>query len=182
VHRLRGEIEDIVNYISMPRVVVSETDQGFNFTAFEAAVCAICANLGLEPATITGLSSLTGDSRLTISQNTLEIILRELLENSKKFHPDNNPEINLLVQPNPPQSIRIRAADNGVHLSPEQLALAWTPYYQGEKYFTGEAKGMGLGLPMVASLVWSVGGKCRLYNRDDGPGVVVELDLPVLSN
>jgi K+-sensing histidine kinase KdpD len=40
---------------------------------------------------------------------------------------------------------------------------------------------MGLGLPLVASLVWEIGGQCRLANREDGPGVVVELQLP-LSN
>jgi K+-sensing histidine kinase KdpD len=58
----------------------------------------------------------------------------------------------------------------------------WTPYYQGEKYFTGEAAGMGLGLSTVASLVWTVGGTCRLYNRNGGPGVVVELSIPVATD
>ena len=38
--------------------------------------------------------------------------------------------------------------------------------------------GMGLGLSMVATQVWSLGGTCRSYNRDDGPGIVVELVLP----
>ena len=39
--------------------------------------------------------------------------------------------------------------------------------------------GMGLGLPMVASIVWSLGGTCRLINRNDRPGVAVELTVPV---
>ena len=34
---------------------------------------------------------------------------------------------------------------------------------------------MGLGLPLVAYLVWSAGGRCRLYNRREGPGITVEL-------
>lgn len=54
------------------------------------------------------------------------------------------------------------------------------PYYQGEKYFTGQATGIGLGLSMVASLVWGLGGSCRLYNREPGPGVVVALTLPIV--
>jgi nitrogen fixation/metabolism regulation signal transduction histidine kinase len=73
----------------------------------------------------------------------------------------------------------LKAADDGLTLSPEQLTRVWTPYYQGEKYFTGEAAGMGLGLPTVASLIWEVGGTCRLYNRNDSPGVVVELAIPI---
>jgi two-component system cell cycle response regulator len=74
--------------------------------------------------------------------------------------------------------VNLQICDDGVTLSPAQLVQAWTPYYQGEKYFTGEFHGMGLGLSMVASLVWGVGGTCRLFNREDGPGVVVELVLP----
>ena len=58
------------------------------------------------------------------------------------------------------------------------MQWAWTPYVQAEKYFTGEAQGMGLGLPLVATLVWRVGGQAQIYNREDGPGVVVEIDLP----
>jgi nitrogen fixation/metabolism regulation signal transduction histidine kinase len=55
----------------------------------------------------------------------------------------------------------------------------WTPYSQGEKSFTGEAKGMGLGLAAVAAMVWEVGGTCRARNRADGPGVTIELVLPL---
>jgi len=75
----------------------------------------------------------------------------------------------------------MQICDDGLHLSPEQLSRVWLPFYQGEKYFTGEIPGMGLGLAMVASLVWSAGGKCRLYNREDRSGLVVELCLPVHS-
>ena len=57
----------------------------------------------------------------------------------------------------------------------------WTPYIQGEKYFTGEAPGMGLGLPLVATLVWQVGGEVRLANRTDGSGVEVTLLMPLLD-
>ena len=38
---------------------------------------------------------------------------------------------------------------------------------------------MGLGLARVTSIVWAVGGTCRITNRDDRPGVVVELTVPV---
>jgi hypothetical protein len=41
---------------------------------------------------------------------------------------------------------------------------------------------MGLGLAMVATLVWGVGGTCRAYNRQDGQGIVVELVLPLAKD
>ena len=69
-------------------------------------------------------------------------------------------------------------ADDGQTLSTEQLAWAWLPYVQGEKDFTGELPGMGLGFPMVASLIWKAGGDLHLRNRHNGPGVIVELKVP----
>jgi K+-sensing histidine kinase KdpD len=55
----------------------------------------------------------------------------------------------------------------------------WTPYYQVEKFFTGEVAGTGLGLATTASVIWSVGGTCRAYNQKDRAGLVVELSLPL---
>jgi nitrogen fixation/metabolism regulation signal transduction histidine kinase len=55
------------------------------------------------------------------------------------------------------------------------------PYFQGEKDFTGELSGLGLGFPMVATLLWKVGGDLSLRNRPDSPGVVVELKIPLES-
>jgi nitrogen fixation/metabolism regulation signal transduction histidine kinase len=38
---------------------------------------------------------------------------------------------------------------------------------------------MGLGLALVASLVWEAGGDCRIYNREGRPGVMVDISLPL---
>ena len=40
---------------------------------------------------------------------------------------------------------------------------------------------MGLGLSLVATLVWSVGGSCVIENSVDVPGVVVEVTVPLLG-
>ena len=52
---------------------------------------------------------------------------------------------------------------------------------QGEKDFTGELPGMGLGFPMVATLTWKAGGDLWLRNRNDGPGVIVQVEIPFES-
>jgi len=118
------------------------------------------------------------DQRLALSRWNLEVILWEILENAKKFHPRNMPTITVDVAPTGVQQTRIQVWDNGLTLSPEQLIRMWMPYYQIDKYTTGQISGMGLGLSTVATQVWSVGGTCRSFNREDGPGIVVELVLP----
>ena len=114
---------------------------------------------------------------LRLSRNGMEMILIELIGNAVKFHPRKHPKVTIRAQ-RLADTIQIEVIDDGVCLSPDQLAHVWTPYYQAEKYFTGEVPGMGLGLPMVASLVWGAGGSCRMSNRHDRPGVLVTLEIP----
>lgn len=109
----------------------------------------------------------------------MEIVLGELLENSKKFHPQNDPKIVVYVTPISDSWVSIKVCDDGLHLSPDQLKNALTPYYQGEKYFTGEVGGMGLGLASVATLVRAVEGTVNIKNRKNSPGVEIELTLPI---
>jgi signal transduction histidine kinase len=115
---------------------------------------------------------------VALSPRALDLVLLELLENARKFHPTCTPRVQVRAALGTAGTVRLTVEDDGLSLSPEQIAQAFLPYVQGEKYFTGEAAGLGLGLAQVATLVWGVGGKARLYNRVEGSGVIVELTLP----
>ncbi len=177
--RLRGEIDDILQYLRAP--TLARAGRGFHLPELQSLVAKIASGLELPAATV-ALQEGLEDTRLALSRQAVELILWEILENSRKFHPAHAPAVEIELARSKPGVIQLRVRDNGVTLSPEQLGRMWRPYYQGEKHFTGEMAGMGLGLPGVASLVWEVDGACRIYNRDDGPGVVVELDLPVAAS
>ena len=120
-----------------------------------------------------------------LSREAMELVLWELLENAKKFHPQQSPTVDIKLSGvsngvcRAATGVRIRVCDDGLTLSPDQLVKMWIPYYQAERYFTGQVPGMGLGLSMVATLIWGVGGTCRSYNRGADFGIVVELVLPV---
>ncbi len=116
---------------------------------------------------------------MPLTPQALDTSLWELLENALKFHPTRQPHVEVDVQCEQGDIVRLCIRDDGVTLSAEQLRIAWTPYIQGEKYFTGEAPGMGLGLSLVATLVWQAGGEVDLNNREDGRGVAVVLRLPL---
>jgi len=110
------------------------------------------------------------------------LILWEVLDNARKFHPQKWPTVKIKVLRVNRYEICLRITDDGVHLSPEQLTRVWQPYYQGEKLFTGEIVGMGLGLSTAAAAVWGAGGTCHIYNRNDKPGLVIEFILPLKTH
>ena len=63
--------------------------------------------------------------------------------------------------------------DNGSGLPPEVADRLFDPY------FSTKSKGTGLGLAISRNLADRMGGDITLANRDDGPGAVAELTLPV---
>jgi CheY-like chemotaxis protein len=173
--RLYEDIEGIIRYLEAP--TLAKPGFGFNLTQLPLIVTNICVSMDIQEVTISGLESLIG-LRISLSKIALEMIFWEIIGNAKKFHPQQQPTIDVAVAYENAGEVTIQVSDNGLTLSPEQLAQIWMPYYQGEKYFTGQVEGMGLGLSLVASIVWSTGGRFRIYNRSGGPGIIVDLSLP----
>ncbi len=115
---------------------------------------------------------------LVLSEQAIALIFRQILENAKKFHPTQSPTIHIVLSVHNEEEACIHIRDDGATLTPEQMERVWTPYYQIEKNFSGQVPGMGLGLAIVASLLWSVGGRYSIANCDPSPGVKVEIIIP----
>ncbi len=176
--RLQTEIEEILKYLN----VYSEAKA-------EQAPCHI-ADIRLIITAVKQLLEIASvnvcqkdiedieDTCVSISRQAMELILTELFSNAKKFHPKKSPTLEITISV-VSKEVCLQICDDGLTLSPEQLANIWTPYYQGEKNFSGEIQGMGLGLSMVGSLIWEVGGRCHAYNRQDIQGLMIELTLPL---
>ncbi len=178
VERLYHSMGDVLEYLNAPFATRSRVK--FNLAKLEETVGEIATDLELESTTVTCPVELKG-TYVSLSQRGMELALWEILENSKKFHPEKSPGVDLTVTKEFTKHVSIKILDNGHGLSPEQLAQIWSPYYQGDKYATGEVKGMGLGLAMVATLVREIGGECRAFNRIGESGLVIELILPVVD-
>jgi len=175
VHRLSKTIADILKYLSVP--FIARRGEGLQLAQLPALIQQIGADLGINVQVLHEFA--LADRRLKLSHRALEALLWELLENSRKFHPTQLPQVEVSLAVLRADQLQLRVMDNGINLNPEQILRVWSPYYQGERYFTGERPGIGLGLSMVAALVWEVGGDCRFRNREDGPGVIVDLFLPL---
>lgn len=176
IERLKSEIDDILQYINAP--VLALSGDTLTFADFRAHVFEQAEQLGIQQIQI-NLEQGIDDLLMPLTPQALDTIIWELLENTVKFHPSKQPCVEVDVCCPNSEMAYLSIRDNGVTLSADQLRIVWTPYIQGEKYFTGEAPGMGLGLSLVATLVWQVGGEVELANRKDATGVEVILRLPL---
>ncbi len=176
--QLQDEIRDILRYLEVANLVKSGHGR-CAVAEIQALTAEISASLELRSIHISydGIEN-HGDAHMPISRQTMMLVLQELLENAKKFHPEQSPTLEIHVS-RVSGGIRIQVRDDGLTLSSGQLAKIWTAYYQAENSHSGQVPGMGLGLSMVASLIWELGGTCRAFNREGGPGLVVELVLPI---
>ena len=176
--RLSNEISDILTYITAPNFVRSGpkiTVSNFLQIAKENVL-----QLGIEVLR-TETDGVNLDQKMMLSRQSCELVLWEILENSKKYHPQNAPEIDIIIHAdNDVGQLVIKILDNGSFITSDQLAKCWVPYTQEEKYFTGQKSGMGLGLSSVATVIWRTGGTCRISNRQT-PGVIVELVIPMVE-
>ncbi|MBP1464811.1 response regulator [Candidatus Chloroploca sp. M-50] len=178
--RLRSEIEDILHYLRSPSdvygldsIIVSEVS---------LLLDQVARDLELKHVTIEAPSPESANGRIALTQHSLEVLLREVLENCVKFHPHRAPEVQIKLSLLEPKMLRLEIIDDGPGMSNEQRQRAWYPYYQGERNFTGQVEGMGLGLALVARIVHAVGGRCALANRTDSHGTIVTLTLPLAAS
>lgn len=170
--RLVGAVEDVLRFAELSQRPLHGAP--FMLTAFGELVSGVAASLSLSNVTVS-VAAEALPMGIPCGSETLEWVLSELLENARKFHPRRAPAVEVAAHLDGNETMVVTVTDDGLTLSPEQLAQAGTPYFQDEKHFTGEVPGMGLGLASVATALWQAGGTCRVRNRPTAPGVCVEL-------
>lgn len=175
LERLHEEIEDVLKYVESPKF--AKYGKPFILENFRKYVENTTRELFLEKVRFSGLNKIP-ERRLFLSEDAMRWILFELLENSKRFHPKNDPEIDIETDFRD-DFFFVTVRDDGIRLAPEHLSKIFIPYYQGEKYFTGQSEGMGLGLATASSLIWEIGGSVKARNRKDKDGLEISFSLPV---
>jgi len=173
--RYFDSLASILEYLSVSHSIKNR--KGLECRDFPNIIRNICEDVDIQAVAIEMVSNAE-NTRLIFDEYLMEIILVKILENSKKFHPEMNPEVRVDISKIDTGNIRIRISDNGLNLSPHQLINMWGAYHQVEKKPTGEVKGMGLGLAFVAMHILSVGGRYNAFNQENGPGIIIEIEIP----
>lgn len=106
----------------------------------------------------------------------MEQMLVNLLTNAIKFTPKGGVSLTGGLAPN--GSYRFVVADTGIGMSPQEIAVAMTPFGMVEGAFSRRHQGTGLGLPIVASLAKLHGAGLEIVS-EPGSGTRIALAFPV---
>jgi signal transduction histidine kinase len=117
---------------------------------------------------------------LHLNPSAFEMILRQLLDNACKFHPQHTPHVQITVSDDTTGGVRLEIEDDGPGIPAELHDQVWLPFYQIDRWHTGQVSGMGMGLTMVANTVWGAGGRCWIERAPAG-GSRVCLTLPLTT-
>ena len=104
----------------------------------------------------------------------MQQVMVNLLENSRQHSPPGV-VVRVIADTIDERAVRIRIVDNGPGIAPEHCSRIFEPF------FTTRKAGTGLGLCIVRHIVRSHGGEVKLYNNEPGPGLTVEILLPLVA-
>lgn len=91
-------------------------------------------------------------------------IFVNLLTNSIKFTPEEG-NITLVAEATPAGGLVVRVGDDGIGIPPESQSAIFEPFARVENGYAREYEGVGLGLPIVKSLVRLHDGKIDLESQ-----------------
>ena len=113
---------------------------------------------------------------LIADERALRQILLNLISNAVKFTPEDG-SVTIFARRNQQGGMDVGVTDTGVGIAPNDIALVFEAFGQGQHDISVREKGTGLGLPIVRGLVEAHGGKVQLTS-ELGKGTTVTASFP----
>jgi signal transduction histidine kinase len=108
----------------------------------------------------------------------LELIFRNLIDNGLKYANEQQPLVEVSIQPEGASHVVARVSDNGRGIPLSLRHLVFGRFVRLGSELEREKPGTGLGLYIVRSMVARLGGKIRIRDRERAAGTMFEVQLP----
>jgi PAS domain S-box-containing protein len=113
---------------------------------------------------------------LRADERVIKQVLLNLLSNAVKFTPRGGSVV-ARAEDRAGKSLILSVTDSGIGMSPDEIAIALTPFGQIDSALARQHIGTGLGLPLTRSLVQLHGGDITVSSRK-GLGTTVSANFP----
>jgi signal transduction histidine kinase len=108
----------------------------------------------------------------------LELVFRNLIDNALKYADEEQPQVEVSLEPREAGQVVVRVSDNGRGIPHTLRHRIFGRFERLGSELEREKPGTGLGLYIVRMMVGRLGGKIRVRDRDGGSGAVFEVQLP----
>jgi len=177
-----------------PRVVAVKTSELYAGVRSTMGVMARQKNvelrLGDGDAGIGAAAGASAPGEIRTDTRLVNLVLKNLVENSIKFTPSGG-RVTVSFQQSPPPkgaaateakpsapNVTLTVADTGIGIAPEHIERVFERFYQVDVARSGSAgRGTGLGLAIVKHAVHALGGTVRLQSAV-GAGTTVTCEFP----
>jgi signal transduction histidine kinase len=122
--------------------------------------------------------SLEGEGRVWADEQGVEQILRNLLDNARRYTPDGGAvAVRITAADEDEGSVAVEVADTGSGIPGSALPRIFERFYRADTSRAREVGGTGLGLAIVRHLVQAMGGSVSAAS-DLGRGTTLRFTLP----
>ena len=111
-----------------------------------------------------------------VDKGYLGLVIENLADNAVRFNDKDALKIDIRVKCSP-KEVEIAFSDNGPGIPPEDRDRIFQKFYQVEKRFTGQVRGLGLGLALSKHIIESAGGRLELESGI-GRGATFIITIP----
>ena len=175
-HHLLAVIDDILELAQLETGKVPLLEEPIGLAeAVEIAIEAVRASQKpLRPSIINAIA--TDAPQLWADRRAVYQMLRHIIGNAIKFTQQNG-RVTVSWMSNAGGGLELRIADTGSGIPPERLDHLFEPFQPGNTMLARSNRGVGLGLPIVSSLMRLHEGEIRLASAP-GAGTTVSLCFP----
>ena len=111
-------------------------------------------------------------------RTSLEVVLRNLLDNGVKYSEAPHPVLLRIERPRP-GTVRFEVVDQGIGIAPEHVNHIFDRFYRVPSEEVNRRRGTGLGLYVASALVRNLGGLLQVASAGAGRGTTMRFELPM---
>ncbi len=160
--QLRGLLEGMLTYVEWTKRLRGAHRRPLSFAEIESTLRHRALEFVVKPHRL--VIERDAEGEVVVDDDLFLEALVELVRNAIKFAGEKPVTVRVELRRNGAHHV-VSVADDGPGIPPEQLGRIFERFYQVETDFTGQVRGVGLGLALVKTAVEALGGTIHVKSQ-----------------